>query len=81
MNFTSHAASPSYIYMLGKRLFSKVADTFLLHIKGYQFEFMSGMTKEAEQNLNEALKHIQSIYLQDGDLYDIAVVNERSTLS
>lgn len=81
LSFTSHAASPSYIYMLGKKLFGKVATTYLLHIKGYSFEFLSGMTNEAENNLREALSYIQDAFIKKVDLAEIAMTSDRSTLS
>ena len=55
VSFTTHAASPGYIVKLCNDLFGKCPKVFLLHIKGYQWEFKEGLSEEAEENLQKAL--------------------------
>jgi len=57
--FTTHAASPGYIIDLCKQLYNRVPATYLMHIKGYEWEFREGLTEKALQNLEKAMKHIK----------------------
>lgn len=57
--FTMHAASPAYILALCIKLYDKFPETYLLQIKGYEWEFMEGLSEEAEKNLNSALSFIK----------------------
>lgn len=57
--FTTHAASPSFILTLCRRLFNKYPRTYLLQIRGYKWEFMEGLSAGAEKNLAMALDFIQ----------------------
>ncbi|MEZ5196186.1 MAG: hypothetical protein R2764_07255 [Bacteroidales bacterium] len=57
--FTTHAASPGYIVGLCKKLYNRIPPTYLLHIKGYEWDFKEGLTEKAKQNLKgsfEAMK-------------------------
>jgi len=54
--FTTHAASPGYIVGLSKKLYNKFPPTYLLHIKGYEWDFNEGLTEKAKQNLEESLE-------------------------
>ncbi len=59
VSFTTHAASPGYIYGLCKKLFGKVPHTYLMHIKGYKWEFQEEATDKALQNLEEAFDYLK----------------------
>ncbi len=61
LSFTSHEASPGYIYYLSKKLFKKAPETFLLHIKGYKWDFQQGLSEGAEHNLNKAIAYMKII--------------------
>ncbi len=54
--FTTHAASPGYIVGLSKKLYNKFPPTYLLHIKGYEWDFKEGLSEKAQQNLKESLE-------------------------
>jgi hydrogenase maturation protease len=54
VSFTTHAASPGYIVKLCSDLFGKSPQVYLLHIKGYQWEFREGFSEKAEINLQKA---------------------------
>ena len=47
--FTSHAASPGYIVSLCKDIYNKIPPTYLLHIKGYEWEFKEGLSDKAKK--------------------------------
>ncbi len=59
VEFSMHAVSPSYVLDLCKRIYNKTPETFLLHIKGYKWDFMSPMTEEAQQNLEKAFNFLK----------------------
>lgn len=57
--FTMHAASPAYILALCIKLYQKHPETYLLQIRGYEWEFMESLSTRAEQNLSLALAFIK----------------------
>lgn len=57
--FTLHAASPAYILALCIRLYNRHPETYLLQIRGYEWEFREGLSDEAERNLESALKYLK----------------------
>lgn len=59
--FTTHAASPGYIVGLCQKIYGKTPLTYLLHVKGYEWDFREGLTGKAEKNLERALKHLQGL--------------------
>ncbi len=63
MSFTTHAASPGYIVDLCKSIYQKAPPTYLVHIRGYEWEFMEGLTDKAVANLELALDHIKPLLL------------------
>jgi hydrogenase maturation protease len=64
IEFTTHAASPAYILDLCGKLFHKTPDTFLLHIKGYEWELQEGISEQAAMNLAKAEAFIkEKIYM------------------
>lgn len=54
--FSSHSASPGYIVKLCHDIFNTQPACYLLHIKGYEWEFMGGLTDKAKQNLEKSLE-------------------------
>jgi len=59
VSFTTHAASPGYIVQLCKDLFQMEPWVFLLHIKGYEWDFQEGLSERAGENLDQALEYMQ----------------------
>jgi hydrogenase maturation protease len=57
--FTMHAASPAFILALCIKLYGKHPDTFLLQIRGYEWEFNEKLSDGAAQNLASALAFIK----------------------
>jgi hydrogenase maturation protease len=53
--FTSHAMSVPTILATARQCFERVPDTYLLAIRGYQWELRQGLTRAAERNLDSAL--------------------------
>lgn len=69
VTYTTHAASPGYIVKLCADLFGKYPKVFLMHIKGYQWEFKEGLSEKAENNLQKAFDFMKDylINLHTGD--------------
>jgi len=63
VSFTTHAASPGYIVKLCNDLFNKKPEVYLLHIKGYQWDFKEGLSEQAERNLQLATCFLQEFLL------------------
>lgn len=63
VTFTTHAASPGYIVKLCGEIFNKFPKVYLLHIKGYQWEFREGLSARAESNLDKAFDFIKKFLL------------------
>jgi Ni,Fe-hydrogenase maturation factor len=64
VEFTMHAVSPAFILHMCKQVFGREPEAYLLHIKGYEWEFMAGMTEKAERNLMKALHFVEDFILQ-----------------
>jgi hydrogenase maturation protease len=67
LSFTTHAASPGYIVKLCNELFNKKPSVYLLHIKGYEWEFKEEISPGALINLDRAVEHLKRI-LEDPSL-------------
>jgi hydrogenase maturation protease len=62
--FTMHAVSPAFILHLCGEVFDKKPEAYLLHIKGYKWEFMAETTDQAKQNLGKAISYLQNFLLK-----------------
>ena len=67
--FTMHAASPAYILALCIKLYNKHPETYLLQIKGYEWEFQEGLSAKAAENLESAIEFIKT-KIEDGNFRD-----------
>jgi hydrogenase maturation protease len=63
MAFTTHAASPGYVFHLCSTLFSKKPEAYLLHMKGYEWEFSEGLSPKASENLENGLLFMKGVLL------------------
>jgi len=70
MAFTSHAASPGYIVHLCRNVFGITPSAYLLHLKGYQWEFREGLTAEATDNLGNAVNLMKKLLLDPAKIND-----------
>jgi len=60
--FTMHAMAPEFVLHLCQSLYGKFPDTFLLHIKGYEFDFLDQLSNRAENNLNIGLEVLKGLF-------------------
>jgi len=56
IEFSMHAVSPAYVVELCQQMFGKKPKAFLIHIKGYHWDFVEGITAEAQVNLDKAVR-------------------------
>jgi hydrogenase maturation protease len=63
--FTSHEMSPASVLALGEELYGRMPAGFLLTIRGSEWNFIEGLSAEAEGNLAEA-KRILGEFLKSG---------------
>ena len=57
--FTMHAASPAYVLALCNKIYNKFPETYLLQIRGYEWEFEENLSERAQVNLELALNYIK----------------------
>ncbi|MBN1117695.1 MAG: hydrogenase maturation protease [Bacteroidales bacterium] len=57
-NFSMHSVSPAFILGLCQEMYKDFPDTFLLHIKGFEWEFMEEISEKAVKNLDLALEFL-----------------------
>lgn len=70
IEFTMHAVSPAFILHLCQSLYNKFPQVFLLHIKGYEFDFLAPMSKNAEENLKKARDFVIDLSAEDSLPYE-----------
>jgi hydrogenase maturation protease len=63
-DFTMHSVSPAFILNLCSEVYKKTPPAFLLHIKGYEWEFMKEMTPQALKNMEEATVFLKKKILE-----------------
>lgn len=59
IEFTMHAVSPSFVLDLCNKIYQKTPLTYLLHIKGYEWELAEGLTDAAKENLKKAVAFLK----------------------
>ncbi len=55
VEFTMHSVSPSFVLDLCSKIYGEHPATYLVHIRGYGWEFLEQMTPAAAENLDKAL--------------------------
>lgn len=71
VEFTMHAVSPAFVLDLCRKLYDKEPKTYLLHIKGYQWDFKEKLSGKASENLNKAVGFIKPFLSDPGSFYSI----------
>jgi len=65
LEFSMHAVSPAYVVDLCTKMYDYCPESYLLQIKGYQWDFLEPMTEKAQKNLNKAISLIKHMILID----------------
>lgn len=66
VEFTMHAVSASYVVQLCNEIYQKTPKAFMLHIKGYEWEFREGVTDKAGKNLEKAFSFLKPKLISPG---------------
>lgn len=65
-SYSSHALSPAAILQAYTTLYGEPPKSWILGIKGYDFDLGEGLSPQAESNLEHAMVFLQRILLNDG---------------
>ena len=65
VEFSMHAVSPAYVVDLCMKMYDNCPESYLLQIKGYQWDFLEPMTEAAHKNLQKAISLIKYKTLMD----------------
>jgi len=60
VEFSMHSVSAAYVLDLCQKIYKKFPETYLLHIKGYDWNFFEGISEKAQQNLEKAFEFIKT---------------------
>lgn len=60
--FTMHAVSPEFVLHLCQSLYHRFPETYLIHIKGYHFEFLEEVTESAQKNLEKSIDFLKEAF-------------------
>ncbi len=72
IEFSMHAVSPAFVLDLCNKIYNKSPETYLLHLKGYEWDFIEGLSPKAQNNFNKAFLEIKKAVKQESDLKTIA---------
>lgn len=59
IEFTMHAVSVSYVVDLCNKIYSKTPESYVLHIKAYEFDFIEELTPKAAENMLDAFDYLK----------------------
>jgi len=71
VEFTMHAVSPAFVVDLCQKIFGNTTEAWLLHLKGYQWEFEERLSDQAKENLSAALNFFYEIIFRELDWQEI----------
>jgi len=58
VEFSMHAVSPAFVIDLCTKMYGKAPEAYLLHIKGYEWDFREELTPGAQTNLSLAFEFL-----------------------
>jgi hydrogenase maturation protease len=62
-SFTMHAVNPGFILDICRKMYKRTPETFLIHIRGYEWELKEGVTAAATKNLEKATRYVKNALL------------------
>lgn len=75
--FSMHAVSPQYILALCTKMYGQHPPAWLLHIRGYEWEFNHDLTRPARQNMGKGCETLREIIRNP----DILLTKDLRTIS
>jgi hydrogenase maturation protease len=70
IEFTMHAVSCAFVVDLCQKMYNASPETYLLHIKGYEWEFEERLSTVAQHNLQKAFDFMIPLLLEPEKLKD-----------
>lgn len=70
VEFTMHAVSPAFVLNLCNEIYNKFPECFLIHIKGYEWDFAEGLTDKAKDNMLKAVEFVKQKILAGDKFLD-----------
>lgn len=70
VEFSMHAVSSAFVVNLCNELYNKFPECYLIHVKGYQWDFAEGLTDKARENLNKAIEYVKTRILEGKNFMD-----------
>jgi len=71
VEFTMHAVSPAFVVDLCQKIFENMPEAWLLHLKGYNWDFEEKLSEKAKENLSAALNFFYHIIAKEVDWQEI----------
>jgi hydrogenase maturation protease len=60
IEFSMHAVSTSFVLDLCQKMYNKTPDTYLIHIKGYEWDFMEQISEAGQANFDKAFEFLKA---------------------
>ncbi len=73
IEFSMHAVSAAYILDLCNKLYDKNPKVYLLHIKGYEWDFKEDLSEQATSNLQKAFTFLKERIIQPSSFEDFLI--------
>lgn len=71
VEFTMHAVSPAFVVDLCQKIFENKPEAWLLHLKGYNWDFEEKLSEKARENLSAALNFFSQIIEEEVEWQEI----------
>jgi len=59
VEFSMHSVSPAFVVHLCQDIYPETPKAYLLHLKGYEWEFQEGITTKAYENFSSAFEYMK----------------------
>lgn len=76
VEFSMHAVSAAFVVKLCNDIYEKTPKSFLLHLKGYEWDFKTGITPKALDNLNRAFEFMKPL-IKSPEKIEIATIENK----
>ncbi len=74
IEFSMHAVSPSFVLDLCNQMYGKAPQSWLIHLKGYEWEFGEGLSIKARENIEKALEIVKPLILNPDKLCEKFII-------
>jgi hydrogenase maturation protease len=75
ITFTTHSIKPEGLLALSHDMFGHLTDSYMIGVKGYEFEIAEGLSEKVVENASKAISFIME-FIEDQKKYDGLKHNE-----